>query len=180
MFFKEKKEISKAGGEGDDDIPQNVTDVQTDADSVDLEANSSYNSLSPIPKDGVVPVVLTANEEQVVDKAIEAGCSSSADQPQSNRSGADAALPLLESVTRDRHQLPLQVASSEKLDADLLLPALEESKDEEEKALAPPLFLSPNFVSSVSFRKDESDDVDDEEENLCAICLSEYSKCLLL
>ena len=63
---------------------------------------------------------------------------------------------------------------------ELILPCLEESKDEEEVVNVPILFPSPNFVSSVSFRKTDTMEGDDEEDVLCAICLSGYGTLLIL
>ena len=178
MFFKENKEASKEIAEGDvDDIPQNVTDIQTDADSVDLEANASFDSLSPIPNNDVEAVAMTTTSEHVLGQEMENPCVAPAEQSQLTPS--QAALHPQQGLMGVRRELPWQMNSSATLDDNLMLPSFEESKDEEQQVLAPNLFLSPNFVSSVSFRKNESENVDDDEENLCAICLSGYSKCLL-
>lgn len=177
MFFKENKGTSKEGDAcHEDDIPHNVTDTQTDSDSVDLEANSSDITLQAIPND-VPDVVLTPTTERAFHHEVVGGCAAPTDD--APLSGSDITVLTPEGLISSGHRLPCEAEFSARLNDDLVLPTLEESKDEEEQEDARFSFASPNFVTSVSFRKDESEGFDDDEgENLCAICLSGYSKCV--
>lgn len=178
MFCDESKKNSKEGDErSKDDIPHNVTDTQTDSDSVDLEANSTDITLSAIPND-VPTVVLTPTSERGFHHGVVDGCVAPADDAQ--LSDSDITVPTPESLISSGHPMACEAEFSACRNEDLVLPTLEESKDEEQQVDTLLSFASPNFVTSVSFRKDESEGLDDEEnENVCAICLSGYSKCLL-
>jgi hypothetical protein len=179
MFFKDIQKTSKEGDScnDDDDIPHNVTDTQTDSDSVDLEANASDISVSAIPNDAPA-LVLTPTPECDLHHEFVGGCALPTDD--ALLPGSDTTLGTPEALMSSRYPMPCEGDFSACRNNDLVLPTLEESKDEEENVDALLSFPSPNFVTSVSFRKDESEGLDDDEnENVCAICLSGYSKCLL-
>ena len=149
MFFKEKKASAMDVVEKEE-IPNDTTDMQTDADSVDLEVNADALALSPIPV-AVAVTTLTMTPDD------------------------DFACGMYQKM---RRSFQWQKSADEaKTDKDLRIPPLaEESKDEEEELQLPKLAPSPKVAHSVSCSKDESK-VGDDEENVCAICLSGYSKC---
>ena len=75
-----------------------------------------------------------------------------------------------------RRKFPWQKKSPLMFSNDLGIPALnDECKEEEGGQQVPKLSARSNFVSAVSFRQDESEGLDDDDD-VCAICLNGYSK----
>ena len=172
MFFKDKKASAMDVMEKEE-IPNDTTDIQTDADSVDLEANADALALTPIP---VAVTALIMTPDDVLARGMHSACTAQTEQTLSAES--EQGISAQDYTQEVRRSAPWQQsADGAKTDKDLRIPPLaEESKDEEEELQLPKLAPSPKVAHSVSCSKDESE-VGDDEENVCAICLSGYSKC---
>jgi hypothetical protein len=163
MLFKGKKNIL------DDDsaheIVQNVTDLQTDADSVDLEANAA-DKMTP---EAFAVKELAMSPMQTIDSEFE--IPELVDQ-KSHKVSSDL-------FSSRRRTLPWQKKNKASSTPSLSLPSMNE--DDEESVV--PTFTSKfiansSIVDNYCFNSDESDGTDDDE-HLCAICLSCYSKSII-
>jgi hypothetical protein len=160
MLFKGKKNITDP--DSANGIVQNVTDLQTDADSVDLEANADDKmTMEPF---AVKELVLSPM--QVIDTEFEV---SESTEHRTNEASSDL-------YSRPRRKLPWQKRPETSSTPSLSLPSMNEDYEE----MVAPKFPS-NFIANSSvvdthcFNSDESDGNDDDEQ-VCAICLSSYSK----
>lgn len=171
MFFKDKKASAMDVMEKEE-IPNDTTDIQTDADSVDLEANADALALTPIP---VAVTALIMTPDDVLARGMHSACTAQTEQTLSAES--EQGISAQDYTQEVRRSAPWQQsADGAKTDKDLRIPPLaEESKDEEEELQLPKLAPSPKVAHSVSCSKDESK-VGDDEENVCAICLSGYNE----
>lgn len=92
--------------------------------------------------------------------------------------GSEKSISTRKIPTEIRRKFPWQKKSPLTCCNNLSIPGLnEDSKMEEECEQLPKLCARPNFVTAVSFRQDESEGLDDDDD-VCAICLNGYSKFL--
>ena len=156
-----------------DDIPHASTDQQTDADSVDLEANAADKSVSPTLDDCEMAAKDTLPNDIIL-SGIDHEYTVSTNQELI--AGSEESISTRKIPREIRRKFPWQKKSSLMCSNTLSIPALnEDSKMEEECEHIPELCERPNFVSAVSFRQDESEGLDDDDD-VCAICLNGYSK----
>lgn len=184
MFFKRTD-----GTDGDKNyekgILSNVTSSITDddAETIDLEANGS-ETWSPVStteyEDPGTPDRLDdADGERL--KGYQDISPDNSIPSDSAEEGDAASSGVSPSVVR--RSLPSKISKGHPTDvvAELSLPTLEEEYNGEE--MLPPLKLAPSSkcTQSVNFSNEKSDAESvqsDEEEYVCAICLSDYGKCI--
>jgi hypothetical protein len=160
-------------GNEEDDVPHASTDIQTDADSVDLEANATEKSLSPTLGDREVNAMDIPTNDVVL-RGID--CEFAIPTDQELDAGSEELNSTRKVPTQIRRKFPWQKKSPLMFSNDIGIPALnDECKEEEKGQQVPKLSASSNFVSAVSFRQDESEGLDDDDD-VCAICLNGYSK----
>jgi hypothetical protein len=160
MLFNGKKNTHDED-EGNE-IVQNVTDLQTDADSVDLEASAT----DKISLETFEVKELAMSPTQIIDSEDEK--LESIDVRSHYKSSGKYSWP--------RRTLPWQKRPQVSSIVSLSLPSMNEDYEENLAQDSTSNFIAnTTFVDTNCFNSDESDGNDDDE-HLCAICLSRYSK----
>lgn len=182
MFFKRTDETDSDKND-EKGIPSDVTSSTTDddAETIDLEASGS-ETWSPVSTTEYNDPG-TPNSFDAADGEWPKGHQDiPPDMPSSSVAEGDPASSGVSSSVA-RPSLTRKISKGHSIDvlAGLSLPTLEEEPSGEETL--PPLKLAPSSkcTQSVNFSNEKSDAESvqsDEEEYVCAICLSDYGKCL--
>jgi hypothetical protein len=178
MFFSKKSNVKAATGGGKDSgaFTPGTTMENNGTDSVDLEANITEVALydDPLPPSSFGESTEAHRAPNGLESKLEIDSANATLQPNQTLSvGADGGISEIESFEAVTTQLTDTGEKQATQDVDFR--ALEEeSKEDEEDATLPINVVSISSIKNE--RESDGEDDSDEDENLCAICLSGYRK----
>lgn len=176
MFFKKKADTKEVIEDYEKGIPLTpstiIEDGKIDAETIDLEANGSGTYSLGTTAEFENLTFSDAAEEDLLACPLERASKSAEEGDSSN--GVVDPTEVCSSLPHEKSEgYPFDIG------ADLALPTLEEESNGEEGLPLPKLAFSSKISQSVDFPTaiSEESEQPDEEEHVCAICLSDYGKC---